>query len=59
MLKKNSKIVLGTVRFSGVYGLPTIINYQTVRNQKIISYASKNNIRYLDTKLPIKKQIFF
>ena len=60
MLKKNSKIVLGTVRFSGIYG---IVNNNKLLKlpeiKKIISYASKNNIKYLDTAIAYKKTNHF
>ena len=60
MLKKNSKIVLGTVRFSGVYGIANnnkLLKLSEIK--KIISYASKNNIRYLDTAITYKKTNLF
>ena len=60
MLKKNSKIVLGTVRFSGVYGITNnnkLLKLSEIK--KIISYASKNNIRYLDTAITYKKTNHF
>jgi aryl-alcohol dehydrogenase-like predicted oxidoreductase len=60
MFKKKSKIVLGTVRFSGVYGIANnnrLLKLSEIK--KIISYASKNNIRYLDTAIAYKKTNHF
>ena len=56
MSEKISKIVLGTVRFSGVYGINNnkkILSLKEVK--KIIDYAYKNKIRYLDTAITYKK----
>jgi aryl-alcohol dehydrogenase-like predicted oxidoreductase len=60
MFKKKSKIVLGTVRFSSVYGIANnnkLLKLSEIK--KIISYASKNNIRYLDTAITYKKTNHF
>ena len=56
MSEKISKIVLGTVRFSGIYGLKNnkkILSLKEIK--KIIDYAYKNKIRYLDTAIAYKK----
>lgn len=56
MSEKISKIVLGTVRFSGIYGIKNnkkILSQKEVKN--IINYAYKNKIRYLDTAVNYKK----
>ena len=60
MFKKKSKILLGTVRFSSVYGIANnnkLLKLSEIK--KIISYASKNNIRYLDTAITYKKTNHF
>lgn len=56
MSEKISKIVLGTVRFSGIYGIKNnkkILSLEEVK--KIIDYANKNKIRYLDTAINYRK----
>tara|TARA_Y100000816_G_C26107852_1_gene589458 strand:+ start:6254 stop:7132 length:879 start_codon:yes stop_codon:yes gene_type:complete len=60
MYKKESKIVLGTVRFSGVYGIKNnnqLLSLQEIK--KIINYAYKNKINYLDTAIAYKKTNYF
>ena len=52
----NSRIVIGTVRFSGLYGINT--NKKILRKvdvQKILNFASKKKIKYLDTAIDYKK----
>ena len=56
MSEKISNIVLGTVRFSGIYGIKNnkkILSLKEVK--KIIDYAYENKIRYLDTAINYKK----
>ncbi len=60
MTKKISNIVLGTVRFSGIYGIGNnqkILSLKEIK--KIINYAYKNKIRYLDTAISYKKTNHF
>ena len=55
-----SKIVLGTVRFSEVYGIKNnnkLLSLQEIK--KIINYAFKNKINYLDTAIAYKKTNYF
>lgn len=52
----NSRIVIGTVRFSGLYGINN--NKKILRAvdvQKILNFASKKKIKYLDTAIDYKK----
>ena len=56
MSKKKSKLVLGTVRFTGIYGLKNnnkLLKFSEVK--KIIECAKKDNIHYLDTAINYKK----
>ena len=55
-----SKIVLGTVRFSEVYGIKNnnkLLSLQEIK--KIINCAFKNKINYLDTAIAYKKTNYF
>jgi len=52
----NSRIVIGTVRFSGLYGINN--NKKILRKldvQKILNFALKKKIKYLDTAIDYKK----
>lgn len=56
MIKKKPKIVLGTVRFSEVYGIDN--NDKLLKKsdiEGIINYASENKIEYLDTAISYKR----
>ena len=56
MSEKISKIVLGTSRFSGIYGIKNNKKKLSLKEvKKIIDYAYKNKIRYLDTAIAYKK----